>query len=349
MKNIIVIGASAGGIAAIKKTIGGLSKNIDGAVIVVLHVSQQSNCSIIASILQKSTDLNCVTAEDGAMLQKGFLYLAPSGYQLMIKDNRIMLTQGPYENKYRPSIDVLFRSAALYFRNRVIGIILTGLLEDGTSGMTAIKKGGGICIVQDPLDASFSDMPESVLNKIKPDFILPVEEICDVINKLLLKMLPPELPVVRETELEVKIVENMITNNSNLKIIGEKSDFVCPDCGGELYTIKEESGRRYRCYTGHVYTERILDEVQDKKLLQSLWTSIRMFEEKANLMQLMSNRNDNDQLLTKSYNRRIAEINEHINTLKSFLLFFNDLHENFPKNKELGGKNNWKIDDGSID
>ncbi|MEP7093620.1 MAG: chemotaxis protein CheB, partial [Flavobacterium sp.] len=263
IRNIIVIGASSGGISAIKEVINGLPQNINAAVVVVIHVSIHSNCSIIASILQNYTSLTCVVASNGQVLQKGHLYLAPAGHQMMLKEDSIVLTHGPYENKYRPAIDVLFRSAAVYYGNRVIGVILTGLLDDGTSGMYAIKKSGGLCIVQDPSDASFPDMPNSVINKITVDYILPVTEIAETIMSFLAVPLPPEVPISKEIEIEVEIVENMVTDESKLKKIGEKSDFVCPDCEGELYTLKEEPIPRYSCYTGHVYTEKVLDEIQD--------------------------------------------------------------------------------------
>lgn len=326
IRNIIVIGASSGGISAIKEVINGLPQNINAAVVVVIHVSIHSNCDTIASILQNYTSLTCVVASNGVTLQKGYLYLAPAGHQLMLKEDIILLTHGPYENKYRPAIDVLFRSAAVYYGNRVIGVILTGLLDDGTSGMYAIKKSGGLCIVQDPSDASFPDMPKSVLNKIEVDYILPVTEIAEAILSFLAVPLPPRVPISKEIEIEVQIVENMVTNDSGLKIIGDKSDFVCPDCGGELYTLKEEPITRYRCYTGHVYNEKALDEIQDQKLEESIWISIRMLEEKANLMQLMSSRSHNDQSRVKNYQERIAKIKQHIDSLKSFLFFFNDLN-----------------------
>lgn len=330
IRNIIVIGASSGGITAIKEVINGLPKNINAAVVVVLHVSPNSDCGIITSILQNYTSLTCMVASNGMILEKGFLYLAPAGQQLMVKENSIVLTHGPYENKYRPAIDVLFRSAAVYYGNRVIGVILTGLLDDGTSGMYAIKKSGGLCIVQDPSDASFPDMPKSVLNKIAVDYILPVTEIAEAIMSFLAVPLPPKVQILKEIKIEVEIVEKMFTGDSNLKIIGEKSDFVCPDCGGELYTLKNEPLNRYRCYTGHVYNEKVLDEIQDHKLEESIWTSIRMLEEKANLMQLMSNRNG-DQFVSKNYQARISQIKQHISSLKSFLLFLNDLHTKAPE------------------
>ncbi|HEY0092641.1 MAG TPA: chemotaxis protein CheB, partial [Flavobacterium sp.] len=140
IRNIIVIGASAGGIPAIKRMLSGLTGEMDIVVLVVLHMSRKSNSKIIVEGFQRNTSLACRVAEEGKVLKKGYLYLAPTDYHLMVKNNKLTISQGPHENKYRPSIDVMFRSVAVNYRNRVIGIILTGMLDDGTSGMVAVKK-----------------------------------------------------------------------------------------------------------------------------------------------------------------------------------------------------------------
>ena len=152
-RNLIVIGASAGGMQAVQQLVAEFPAEMDAAVVVVLHLSSKSNPGRIAANFQKSSSLDCIEAYHGVPLQRGHLYVAPPDQQLMVRGRQLKLHQGPHENKYRPSIDVLFRSAAVHFRNRCIGIILTGLFEDGTSGMSAIKRCGGICIIQDPAEA----------------------------------------------------------------------------------------------------------------------------------------------------------------------------------------------------
>lgn len=187
MKNlnrIIVIGASAGGIPAIKTVLSGLPDDLDAAVFIVLHVYSRSSAPNLAKIFQKYTSLVCTPGADGEMIQSGCLYIAPPSHHMMLKPGKVRINQGTRENKYRPSIDVLFRSAAVAYGAQVISIVLTGMLGDGTSGMSAIKRCGGICIVQEPEDAEYSDMPQSVLNKIRVDHQVPVKKIGALVKNI---------------------------------------------------------------------------------------------------------------------------------------------------------------------
>src|ERR1700712_2294696 len=181
---IIVIGASAGGIPAISALCAGLPADLPAAVFVVLHMSPLSSGKNLAAIFQRHTDLNCHEAEDGASILPGHLYVAPPNHHLLLSGEVMKTNQGTRENKYRPSIDVLFRSAAVAYRSRVIGVILTGMLDDGTSGMYAIKRGGGSCIVQEPEDAQYADMPQSVLNRLEVDYRLPAADIGGMLAEL---------------------------------------------------------------------------------------------------------------------------------------------------------------------
>jgi two-component system chemotaxis response regulator CheB len=238
-RNIIVIGASAGGFQAISEVISVLPGNIDAAVFIIIHISDKSNAEHIAQYCQKSTSLTCSVPADGSKIQRGHLYVAPANYHMMLKDNSITINQGARENKYRPSIDVLFRSAAAHFGSRVISLILTGMLDDGTSGMSAIKRSGGICIVQDPSEAEFPDMPQSVINHLKVDYCLPLKEIGLKLNDILSLPLPPEKEIPEEIKIESEISENMVTPMSKLSEIADQSVFTCPECGGGLWGRKE--------------------------------------------------------------------------------------------------------------
>ncbi|NJY63404.1 chemotaxis protein CheB [Salinimicrobium sp. CDJ15-81-2] len=331
LRNIVVIGASAGGIPAVKVAIKELKPEMDLAVIVVIHVSSKSNSQNIANTFQRNSALTAKVAEHGIPLKKGHLYVAPPEHQLMVKDDRLILTAGPHENKYRPSIDVLFRSAAVNYRNKAIGIILSGLFEDGTSGMYAIKRCGGICIVQDPKEAEYSDMPRSVLNRIDVDYTLRLQEIPSKIEELMNHPLPPELPVPREIRIEAELTERMMTDINEIKKIADPSDFTCPDCGGGLWAIKNDPVHRYRCHTGHVFTERKLHDLQNENIEESVWVSIRMLEEKENLILLMARRDHEDGRIERSsfHEDRLAGIRKHIDRLRSFLSILNeDLHKN---------------------
>ncbi|GHA33224.1 chemotaxis protein-glutamate methylesterase [Salinimicrobium marinum] len=329
LRNIIVIGSSAGGIPATKKVINGLTDKMDLAVVVVIHVSQRSRSEKIAGIFQNNTSLHCEVAANGMPVEKGHLYVAPPEHQLMVKDDILILNHGPHENKYRPSIDVLFRSAAVNYGNRVIGIILTGLFEDGTSGMSAIKRSGGLCIIQDPSEAEFSDMPRSVKNKITVDYEVRLQDMPNILEDILNKPLPLQKLIPRELQIEAEITEKMMSNIDEVKKIADHSDFVCPDCGGGLWKIKNDPTHRYRCHTGHVYTENLLKELQDQNIEESIWVSIRMLEEKENLLLLIAKRqNEEGEEEMSSINLgRLNDTRKHIDRLRSLLSKLNeDLH-----------------------
>lgn len=320
-RNVIVLGASAGGIAALSSLISGLPDDLDAAVLVVLHLSKKSNADIIIAGFKKQTTLNCQVASEGAKIRKGHLYLAPPEHHIIVRNGQIHLTQGPHENKYRPSIDVLFRSAAVHYGHRTIGVVLTGLLDDGTSGMSAIKKAGGICIVQDPSDAEYGDMPQSVLNNTEVDYKVSLAMIPSIIEVLMSRPLPPEQAVPVELQIEADITQNLMSDLNQLKKIADRSDFICPDCGGGLWAVKDDPIHRYRCHTGHVYTERLLAEEQVQGIEESLWVSIRMLEERRNLLLLMRTHDDqagNLQLAEANQGRAI-EIDRHIKRLKQVL------------------------------
>jgi two-component system, chemotaxis family, protein-glutamate methylesterase/glutaminase len=320
-RNLIVIGASAGGLSAINELLKRLPAQMDAAVIVVLHVSRKSNGKIIADTFQRHTALICAIAANGQTIKKGHLYVAPPNNQLMVKAGNLIVNQGTHENKYRPSIDVLFRSAAVHYGNRVIGIILTGMLEDGTSGMYAIKKCGGICIVQDPADAQHSDMPQSVMNLVNVDYAELLADMPYILQEILHKPLPEPTQIPEELKIEANLTEQMMSDINQLKKIADHSDFTCPECGGGLWKIKNDPIVRYRCHTGHVYTQQLLDDEQNGKIQESIWVSIRMLEERRNLLLLMcsqaqeAGRPD----IAGSNQHRADELNEHIARLKDML------------------------------
>jgi two-component system chemotaxis response regulator CheB len=217
MRNIIVISASADGIAAIESLLGGLQDPMDAAFFIVQHLSRDSSVQNIIEIFQRHTSLVCEVAADGMPFKGGHLYLAPPDHHLMIAKEQITVTSGAHENRYRPSVDVLFRSAAVAYGHRVIGIMLTGTLEDGTSGLSAIKRCGGTCIVQDASEAQFYSMPQSVINNVKVDLRLPLQEIPSRIREILEAPLPLPVSIPEELQIEVDITKRMMSNIDEIK------------------------------------------------------------------------------------------------------------------------------------
>ncbi|THU30369.1 chemotaxis protein CheB [Niastella caeni] len=204
---IIVIGASAGGHDALCKLAATLPRHLHAAIFIVLHISSKGNDNFIVNQLQKYTSMHCELATEGLSIKPGHIYVASVDHHLILKAGAMHITKGPPENRWRPSIDVLFRSAAAYYTERVIGIVLTGLLDDGTAGMQAIKRCGGTCIVQEPREAAYPDMPQSVLNNAMVDFILPVAGMIEAIQYTIVNKTPVDAEVPDDIRAEAALLE----------------------------------------------------------------------------------------------------------------------------------------------
>lgn len=324
VKNVIVIGTSAGGINAMSKLVAGFEEDFDAAVFVVIHISRNSLTEVILSQIQKQTVLKCVIPKDGDEIANKVLYLAPADHHMMIEKKKVLIRKGAYDNHWRPSIDVLFRSAAVAYDSCVTGIILTGLLDDGTSGMSAIKRSGGRCMVQDPQEADFPDMPNSVLNSMEVDYIVSINEMGYILSDMFSKNPCEGGTVPADVKLEAEITMRMSSNVKDLEKLGPLTAFTCPDCGGILVKVENDQISTYRCYTGHTYTEKALESEKIKRIEESLWVAIRMMEERKNLLETMASNNPHYKI------ERAMQMKVHIDRLKKMLL---DLNENL-ENKE---------------
>jgi two-component system chemotaxis response regulator CheB len=288
VQNIITIGASAGGLEAVTRLLGTLNKDLDVAIFVVIHLSPESDSDVILHILEKNTTFKCRVARDKQEIESRTLYLAPANRDLLVEKDCINVTRGAVENRYGPSIDVLFRSAAASYNACVTGIILTGLLDDGTSGMNAIKRSGGKCIVQSPEEAEFDAMPKSVLQNVEVDYNLPIAEMGKILTNIISGPICEEREVPKDVELEARIAGRITTSMEDLAELGNFTPMTCPQCGGAMVKIANENNRRYRCYTGHTFTEKFLESEQPKRIEESIWVSIRMMEERKNLLMNMN-------------------------------------------------------------
>ena len=186
----MVIGASSGGIDAVRRIVGGLPEGLPAAICVVIHTAADSP-GVIDEILRRTTRLPVANAENGARLEAGHVYVAPPDHHLVIEPGALAVTRGPKENRFRPAIDPLFRSAAQAYGAAAIGVILTGNLDDGTAGLAAIKRLGGIAVVQDPQDAQFPSMPGSAAAHVDVDHIATLAEIPPLLERLLARPLAP--------------------------------------------------------------------------------------------------------------------------------------------------------------
>jgi two-component system chemotaxis response regulator CheB len=318
VKHIIVIGASAGGIGTACKLLSTFEKELNAAVLVVIHLSKRSQSTVIVDYFNKHSTLECRVAEDGMQLENAIVYLAPEDHHLLIEKGVMQVRRGAYENHYRPSIDVLFRSAAAAYSSCVTGIILTGLLDDGASGMSAIKRSGGICLVQDPDEAQFPAMPSSVLSNLKADYIVPVDEMAAILRERLSAGCTPAKPPA-DVLLEAEITRRMSSELEEVSKLGEMTPFTCPDCGGVLTQVEQNPVNRFRCYTGHSFTADSLLEEQVKKTEEALWVAIRMMEERKNLLKSM-NASETGREKNNGRTERWTALETHIGQLKKMLM-----------------------------
>jgi two-component system chemotaxis response regulator CheB len=285
ISKVVVIGTSAGGPIALKTLISQLRNDFPLPVLVVYHISAEATGNILLDQLNKLGTVQCQHAEGGNALKPGHLYLAPPDHHLMIGgDLKILVTKGAQENRYRPAIDPLFRSAAVGFGVGVIGILLTGYLDDGTAGMQAIKRCGGTCIVQDPDEAEYPPMPQNAMNNVTVDYCLPISEMGALLYQLASQELRKPVPVPSDVLIEARIAERVLSDLSSVGKVGDQVPFNCPGCGGVLWRIKQDSSARFRCHTGHAYTAASLLAEQTRKIEETMWTALRMFEERKNLL-----------------------------------------------------------------
>jgi two-component system chemotaxis response regulator CheB len=323
---IIVVGASAGGMTPLSELMGQFEPDINAAVFIVLHLSNTGIGTFLKDKIQRYSRLPCSIAANGVPIQRGHIYIAPPDFHLIVKENTMLITSGPAESRWRPSIDILFRSAAVAHGEKVIGTILTGLLDDGTAGMIAIGSCGGTTIVQDPEEAQFPDMPLSVLQVMEVSHVSRLAGMGKLIANVVNTKLIEGVPVPEELKMEAGIAERTASSITDTMPLGKHSVYSCPDCGGGLWERKDNGLTTFRCYTGHKYTEPELYRQQNQKLETALWISVRMMEEKRNLLLKLCDQ-DKARGFTKmssDYLQRADEFAEYIHTMKQVLFSLHD-------------------------
>jgi two-component system chemotaxis response regulator CheB len=285
-KNIIVIGASTGGIEALRLMTRALPENLQAAIFIVVHISPDGP-GLLHEILAYEGTLPVVSARDWEEIQMGTIYVAPPDRHLILDPSGYTrLTKGPKENRFRPAVDPLFRSAARAFGPRVIAVVLTGGLDDGTAGLLAVKQRGGLAIVQDPDDALVPSMPLNAMKYVAVDYCLPLVEIAPLLVRLSSESAQEEgaYPVSEELDIEVKIAKEDKAIDAGITKLGEWSPFTCPECHGSLLQMKEDNFLRFRCHTGHAFSINSLLAELTESVEDTLWTAIRSMQESTMLM-----------------------------------------------------------------
>ena len=285
-RDIIVLGGSTGAIEALQRLCADLPADLPAAVFSVLHVGHGPD--LLASMLDQAGPLPAVTAEDGVLIERGKVYVAPADHHLILADQIIRLGRGPRENLTRPAIDPLFRSAAVSHGPRVIGVVLTGLLNDGAAGLAAVKQCGGVTVVQNPSDAKAADMPLSALRSSDVDYRAPVAELGALLAKLAREPAGPFVSVPSGLTLEVDIALGRASDTPTLMRIADPVALSCPSCGGVLSELRNKPPMRFRCQVGHAFTAEVLDQQKEGSTDEALRVALRIIEERATLTEKMA-------------------------------------------------------------
>ncbi|HET8752220.1 MAG TPA: chemotaxis protein CheB [Gaiellaceae bacterium] len=290
--NLVVVGASAGGVEALTTLAGGLPADLDAAVCVVLHLSAVTE-SRLAHILSRAGPLPAVQAHGGERLMRGHVYVAPPDGHLMVRDGHVVVGRGAHENGLRPSIDVLFRSAALSFGPRTVALVLSGSRDDGVAGASAIGARGGCVLVQSPDDALFPSMPSQTVSRDHPDRVLPLAELAAAVTRAV-QRLSEEAPMSENGGDEMSLETEYATLDADAierdGPPGTPSAFGCPTCGGVLWELEDEDLLRFRCRVGHAFTAEGAVEAQGVSVEEALWVALRALQERAQLSERLAAR-----------------------------------------------------------
>jgi two-component system, chemotaxis family, protein-glutamate methylesterase/glutaminase len=318
--DMIVIGASMGGVEALKRLAAQFPQDLPASVLVVQHTYPHSQ-PLLAEILNKVSSLGAVHPKDQEEILPGRIYVAPPDFHMLVRDGHILLSRGPKENRVRPAIDPLFRSAAISFGTRTVGVVLSGLQDDGTIGLIAIKRCGGVAIVQDPKDAAYPQMPLTALREDHPDHSLPLDGIGPLLDRLAREPVKSPWPIPEDLKMEVKLTEVVSGSISPEDMPGEPANLICPDCGGPLWELKSEEMTHYRCLTGHAFTRDGFMRLKNEEIERVLWEAVRNFEEKAKFLSRMAGerREKSTAKFSTDYARQVEQARENARILKEFM------------------------------
>lgn len=328
-RNIVVIGASAGGFEALKKIIKELPHDLDASIFIVWHMSPDVR-GILPNVFNKLNTIYAAHAQDGEPILRNRIYIAPPDHHLLIEDEHISVTRGPKENRFRPAVDPLFRSAAYAYGNRVIGVILSGALDDGTAGLWRIKFNGGLAVVQDPADAEVPSMPEHALSEVQVDYCVPVADMAGLLARLSSTEITENIHAMKDeqTKIEIDIAAEKNALQKGSLDIGILSPYTCPECHGVLSKILDGDLIRFRCHTGHAYSADTLLASLTEKIEESLYGAIRGMDESLLLLNHIGDHYSeaNQPKLAAVYFRKAKEVEQRSDLLRKAVHSHEQLH-----------------------
>ena len=318
--DIVVVGASAGGVPTLRRLLDDLPADLPAALFVVLHTHADAP-SQLHEILGRTGSLEAFAARDGMPIEPGRIHVAPNDHHLLVESGRMAVIRGPRENRHRPAIDPLFRSAAWAYGPRVVGVVLSGGLDDGTAGLWAVKSCGGTTVVQEPTEALYPEMPLNALMHNRIDHRLPIGEIGPLIARLAHERVaaapsgPPASTIGDEIEFA-----RLRGDLQAMTRLGTLTPFTCPTCRGALWEMNEAGNLRYRCHTGHAFSQRTLILEQDTAMEEAIYMALRAVEEKAATLRRLGERwPDRFPATSAQYEERARELERTADRLRALL------------------------------
>jgi two-component system chemotaxis response regulator CheB len=287
-RDVIVIGGSSGGVEVVREIVRGLPAGLPAAVFVVIHRGPQGP-SLLADILDAAGPLRATVAVEGERFERGRVYVAPPDRHLLVGQDHVHVRRGPRENRTRPAVDPLFRSAAVSCSTRVVGVVISGMLDDGTAGLQAIKRCGGLAVVQDPADAAYPDMPRSAWAHVAVDHARPAAGLAGLLAELAsASPRPAHVEAPENLRVEALIAAQELHRMPDQGRFGSLSPLTCPDCNGAMVEIRDDGLVRYRCHTGHAFTMDALQVSQGEIWEKTLYGAMRAQHEQALLSRHMA-------------------------------------------------------------
>jgi two-component system, chemotaxis family, protein-glutamate methylesterase/glutaminase len=328
-RDVIVVGASAGGVQALQALVKGLPGDLPAAVFVVLHIPPYCP-SNLPNILSAAGAVRAEPAQDGATIRPNRIYVAPPDKHVLLEQGRMVVRRGPKENRVRPSIDALFRSAAYVFGARTIGVVLSGALDDGTSGLWSIKRLGGLAMIQEPGDAMYPEMPRNAMEYVRPDHVVPAAELGQLLGRLVHEA-APEINVdkneLRRLGLEAAIAAEGGAFEKGIMEWGGMAPFTCPECHGALVQLRDDAMLRFRCHTGHAFTTSTLLAGITEAVEARLWEAMRIIEEQAMMLDHIAGH--------FRASGRDASANQFIEKARQARMRAQLIHESLPEHEQL--------------
>ncbi len=321
-RDVVAIGGSAGALEVLRQVVADLPADLPAAVLVVTHIGNGS--SILPTLLNQAGRLPAKFATDGERIEQGRIYIAPADRHLLVEDGMMIIRRGPRENSARPAIDPLFRSVAAAYGSRAIGVVLSGALTDGAAGLVALKRCGGIAVVQDPAEADHPSMPQAALAAVEADHVATADKLGPLISRLVLEAPGAAVAVPAEIKRESEIAAEGVAEPWELVAphsSGTMPVFVCPDCGGPLSVINDKVVR-FRCAVGHAHTAETLLAAQSVEVERALWAALRTNRERAALLRRMADdaRARKQTQSADSWDERAAEFEQHAKVVQDLLI-----------------------------